>query len=171
MRPASVADRSPARSPEARLQQATAQLIRAWVRQAREEGRTLGLSLPQLFLLGGLRDAGRIPVTRWVEMIGVSPSATTSLLDGLEGAGYVQRTHDREDRRQVLISLTTEGHRLADRFQAKFAREWRVLCEGIPPRDLDTAAATLERIGGRMGASGHPLLTTPRAPPKRRRAP
>ncbi len=113
----------------------------------------MDLSLPQIFLLGGLREKGRIPVTRWAEQMGASPSATTGLLDTLEASGYVLRVHDEADRRQVLVSLTPKGRRLAEKVRATFQSHWSQFCTGIPPRELETAAGTLDLILQRMEAA------------------
>jgi DNA-binding MarR family transcriptional regulator len=133
-----------------RLHATVQQLARAWTRLGREEARRRGLSLPQLFLLGALRESGPMPVTRWVAMMGLSASATSSLTDGLESGGFVARTHGARDRRQVLVSLTPKGRRVADRLRAASRRRWTEFCAGLPPGDLGAAATTLGRVVGRM---------------------
>lgn len=148
-----------------RLLETVSRLTRGWIRLAREEARRRGFSLPQLFLLNGLRDTGRIPVTRWTETVGASPSATTGLLDSLESAGYLVRSHDARDRRQVLIGLTQRGHRLADRVRSQSRKRWATFCREISSADLDAASETLGRIVNRMGASPHRA-----APARARRA-
>lgn|GEM_PF-2958337 len=131
-----------------------AKLTRGLLRQGREEARTLGLTLPQLFLLAGLREMGRIPVTRWAETTGVSPSAATALLDGLEVAGYIARSHDSTDRRQVLVSLTAHGRAQARRLDAQYQAKWRSWCTAIPASQLNAASATIDRIVARLAHGG-----------------
>jgi DNA-binding MarR family transcriptional regulator len=150
MPPDSPAPDDPARTPEQRLSDTVSRLTRGMMRLAREEARQLGLSLPQLFLLGGLKDTGKIPASRWVEMMGISPSATTSLLDGLQTEGLIVRSDDPTDRRKVMISLTPKGRRVADRLKEEYHRRWLTLCDDIPPGELDSAAATLEKILARL---------------------
>jgi DNA-binding MarR family transcriptional regulator len=153
------------------LSETVTQLTRGWVRFARERARALGLTLPQLFLLGGLRELGTIPVNRWVERMGTSPSATTALLDGLEATGYVRRTHDAVDRRQVLVSLTPNGRKIAERLKHVFRDRWKALCEDIPERELEAATATLAKIVRRLGADEDgPKVSVRPPPPGRRRA-
>jgi MarR family transcriptional regulator, organic hydroperoxide resistance regulator len=133
-----------------RLRIALSQLTRAWMRMAREEARELGLSVPQLMLLGTLREAGTVPVSRWADAIGSSLSAATGLLDRLESERYVTRGHGREDRRQVLISLTPRGRKLADRLSTEFQRRWSAYTVPIPSDQLEAAASVLERLVGRL---------------------
>jgi DNA-binding MarR family transcriptional regulator len=41
--------------------------------------------------------------------LGMSPAAMTNRLDALERLGYVERRHDRDDRRKVVATLTAAG--------------------------------------------------------------
>ncbi len=43
------------------------------------------------------------------EDLGVSGAGMTGRLDGLEKAGWVQRTHSPDDRRRVVVEITREG--------------------------------------------------------------
>lgn len=44
------------------------------------------------------------------ERAGVSRATMTGLISGLEQDGYVERVHEKSDRREVLIHLTNKGH-------------------------------------------------------------
>ena len=134
------------RTPESRLHETTAHLMRGWMRLAREDARDLGLTVQQLLLLGGLIQMGVIPATRWAELVGASPSTATGLLDGLESAGLVRRVHATEDRRQVLVVLTAKGQRIAERLARDRRQKWRGYCHGIPANDLDSTSTTLAKI-------------------------
>jgi DNA-binding MarR family transcriptional regulator len=45
--------------------------------------------------------------------VGLSPGAVTTVLDRLEGRGFVNRTRDPDDRRRVTLTLTPEANRRA----------------------------------------------------------
>jgi DNA-binding MarR family transcriptional regulator len=45
--------------------------------------------------------------------VGLSPGAVTTVLDRLEGRGFVNRTRDPNDRRRVTLKLTPEANRRA----------------------------------------------------------
>jgi MarR family transcriptional regulator, organic hydroperoxide resistance regulator len=138
------------------------------MRAGKEQGRALDLSLPQLMLIRTLSEVGEIPVTRWADMIGASPSATTGLLDGLEAAGYVRRTHASDDRRQVLISLLPKGRRLAEGLLKTHQRLWQSYCRGLAPNRLREAADTLDSISARMRTDdAAPARDSPRRRPAR----
>jgi DNA-binding MarR family transcriptional regulator len=66
---------------------------------------------------------------RLAELTGLSTGAITGVIDRLEGAGFLVREHDPEDRRRVLLRLT---HTRAPELQALFAplaRGVESLCE------------------------------------------
>jgi DNA-binding MarR family transcriptional regulator len=47
------------------------------------------------------------------QAVGLSPGAVTTVLDRLEGRGFVSRTRDAGDRRRVTVKLTPEANRRA----------------------------------------------------------
>lgn len=143
-------------------------LTRAWVRYGRERGRELGLSVPQLFLLDALRQQGVIPIHRWAHSVGASPSATTGLLDRLEAEGLIHRAHDALDRRQILVSLTPTGRRLADRLRSDFRRRWAEVSAGFSSRQLDQVRELLLRLACRLSPTEQGDDTEPSPPSVRR---
>jgi MarR family 2-MHQ and catechol resistance regulon transcriptional repressor len=71
-----------------------------------------GLSLPQLHLLGVLRDGGGILTTGEIGREMVKASQTiTGLVDRLEVQGFVERQFDRRDRRKTWVRITESGSR------------------------------------------------------------
>lgn len=72
------------------------------------------LSFPQFFLLGHLCSHGPTGMTRIAELMGHSTPAATGLVQRLEKLGYVQRTHELNDRRKVTVSVTAKGTQLVE---------------------------------------------------------
>ena len=149
-------------SVEGRLAETISQLTRGWMRLARERSRGLGLSFPQMMVLAAVEREGEMPASRWAELMGASPSATTSLLDGLEAEGYLRRAHDSADRRQVLVSLTPKGRRLTTQIRAEFMERWRALCQDIPRPRLESTTAVLEELIRGLDAPVAAVASTPR---------
>jgi DNA-binding MarR family transcriptional regulator len=48
------------------------------------------------------------------ERLSLRHHSTVELIDRMEARGYVRRTRDREDRRQVLVSLQPRGEKLLE---------------------------------------------------------
>jgi DNA-binding MarR family transcriptional regulator len=72
----------------------------------------LGLSMAQLNILYTLKRCGEVPMSRLAEMLNVSLSNATGLIDRIEERGLVERSRVPEDRRIVLIRVTAAGEQL-----------------------------------------------------------
>jgi DNA-binding MarR family transcriptional regulator len=72
----------------------------------------VGLSMAQLNILYTLKRCGEMPMSRLAEMLNVSLSNATGLIDRIEDRGLVERTRVPEDRRIVLICVTPAGEQL-----------------------------------------------------------
>ncbi len=75
----------------------------------------LGLTYPQYLVLNVLWREDRQTVGRIAEQLALEPSTLTPLLKRLEAAGFVRRTRNPDNERQVLITLTDEGLALSAR--------------------------------------------------------
>ena len=71
------------------------------------------VSVRQCMALQILQDDS-LGVGALAERMGVTPGATTRLVDGMIGRGWVERRRDPDDRRRVLLELTDEGRQEAD---------------------------------------------------------
>jgi DNA-binding MarR family transcriptional regulator len=88
-------------------QHATLEALAAMLATARKGGITSIGTLIALIFIGG----EPAPTTAGViaSHIGISTAATTSILDSLEKPGLIERTHNRNDRRQWFVALTPKG--------------------------------------------------------------
>jgi DNA-binding MarR family transcriptional regulator len=78
----------------------------------------LGISMAQLHILYTLQRTGEMPMSRLAEVLNVSLSNATGLIDRIEERGFVERTRVAEDRRVVLIRVTDAGRRMLDEVDA-----------------------------------------------------
>jgi DNA-binding MarR family transcriptional regulator len=74
----------------------------------------LGISMTQLHVMHMLERHGELPMSRLAEMLDVSMSATTGLVDRVEERGFVERIRVPEDRRVVLARITDAGRQMLD---------------------------------------------------------
>lgn len=72
----------------------------------------LGLSMAQLNILYTLKRWGEMPMSRLAEMLNVSLSNATGLIDRIEERGLVERSRVPEDRRIVMIRVTPAGEQM-----------------------------------------------------------
>lgn len=70
-----------------------------------------GVSMTHLHVLSILDHHGELTMSRLADLLGVSLSNATGLVDRMEERGFVERERDREDRRVVFARLA-EGGRL-----------------------------------------------------------
>ena len=89
-------------------------------------GRALGLNPTDLrcldWLVDGPKSAGELSVGT-----GLSSAATTTLIDRLEGKGFVQRVGDPADRRRVLVEMTPQGRERVYRYYGPIVEEGKDL--------------------------------------------
>ena len=78
----------------------------------------MGISMAQLHILYTLQRAGEMPMSRLADVLHVSLSNATGLIDRIEERGYVERTRVPEDRRVVVIRVTEAGRRMLDEVDA-----------------------------------------------------
>ncbi len=83
------------------------------------------ISFAQFFLLSYLATSKELTMTDIARKMGHSTAAATGLVDRLEKLGYMERTHAIDDRRKVLVKVTSKGielvARLRDELQSRIA--------------------------------------------------
>ena len=83
------------------------------------------ISFAQFFLLSYLSTSKELTMTDIARKMGHSTAAATGLVDRLEKLGYMERTHAIDDRRKVLVRITTKGielvAKLRDELQGRIA--------------------------------------------------
>ncbi|MFT4181334.1 MAG: MarR family transcriptional regulator [Rhizobium sp.] len=94
----------------------------------------LNLTYPQYLVMVTLWEEDGQTVGGIGEKLFLESSTLTPLLKRLEAAGFIQRTRSKEDERQVLISLTSEGVALKKK------------AADIPPCILDASNTTADEL-------------------------
>lgn len=126
----------------------------------------LGVSMAQLHIVSMLDRHGDMPMSRLAEMVDVSVSNATGLIDRLEERGFVERVRVPDDRRVVLVRLTQAGRRLVDDIEILRAETLRIVLDRLDPTQLDgVARATadlrdaLAAVTAAPGATDHDHAT------------
>jgi DNA-binding MarR family transcriptional regulator len=71
-----------------------------------------GVSMPHLHLMSMLDRHGQLPMSRVAELLGVSDSNATGLVDRMEEHGFVERVRHPDDRRVVLVRVSDRGRQI-----------------------------------------------------------
>jgi DNA-binding MarR family transcriptional regulator len=103
----------------------------------------LGISMSQLHVMHLLDRHGDIPMSRLAELVDVSLSNATGLIDRLEERGYVERIRVANDRRVVLVRITAAGRGVLSEVES--GREGIVdrILDELDPGQLSRLAAAL----------------------------
>ena len=112
----------------------------------------LGLSMAQLNILYTLKRCGEMPMSRLADMLDVSDSNASGVIDRLEERGYVERVRVPDDRRVVHVRATDAGRQMLT--------EAEVLKDEMVQRVLDRLdAGQLERLAHAVDDLGEAALT------------
>lgn len=76
------------------------------------------ITMPQMVTMHILAEGGARSVGQIGQMLNLSPSATSHLVDRLHERGFVTREEDPADRRQKHIAITDDGRSLIARLSA-----------------------------------------------------
>jgi DNA-binding MarR family transcriptional regulator len=124
----------------------------------------LGLSMAQLNILYTLKRCGEMPMSRLAEMLNVSLSNATGLIDRIEERGFVERTRVPEDRRIVLIRVTADGERMLGEIDALSDELLRTVLERLDRSEQDAVgeafAALREAMTTAAGGLTHRHATS-----------
>jgi len=80
------------------------------------------ITLPQLWILQAIADAGKCPMLSLSRNLSLKSSTLTGIMDRLVGLGLVRRFASESDRRQVLSELTPKGRRILDHIRMERRR-------------------------------------------------
>ncbi|MDH4141635.1 MAG: MarR family transcriptional regulator [Chloroflexota bacterium] len=126
----------------------------------------IGVSMSQLHVMSMLDRHGDMPMSRLAEMIDVSLSNATGLVDRMEERGFVERVRVPDDRRVVLVRITKAGRRILDEVEVLRAETLRAVLDRLDPDQLDgIARATadlrdaLAAVAATPGATDHDHTT------------
>lgn len=75
----------------------------------------LGITYPQYLVLSALWERDGRAVGEIAERLALESSTITPLVKRLESAGFVERRRNRENERQVLVTLTPDGNAMRER--------------------------------------------------------
>jgi DNA-binding MarR family transcriptional regulator len=127
----------------------------------------LGISMAQLNILYTLHRSGEMPMRRLAEVLNVSDSNATGLVDRMEERGLIERLRVPEDRRVVRVRITDDGVRILDENDALSDDLMRTVLARLDADQLATIAsavadlrASLETTVGLPAGDRHPVAAS-----------
>ena len=123
-------------------------------------GRVLGPLIERVFVARGLGrgefdvlatlrrqgDPFTMTPSAMARLLLLSPGAMTNRLDRLEAAGHVERAHDPDNRRSVLVTLTPGGRALVDEALEAHLENEQELLSSLSPAERQRLDTALRRL-------------------------
>ncbi|HEX4226950.1 MAG TPA: MarR family transcriptional regulator [Pseudonocardiaceae bacterium] len=102
------------------------------------------ITLPQFRLLVVLSTQGAVKLMQVAEQLGVAPSTATRMIDRLIDAGLVDRETNPNSRREVVVSLSTQGRAVVRQVTQRRRREISRIVARMPGQQRHGLIAALE---------------------------
>ena len=106
------------------------------------------ISFSQFYLLSYLTTSRDLTMTDIARKMGHSTAAATGLVDRMEKLGYVERSHAVEDRRKVMVRITTKGVDLVARLRSALQTRVAEAMEETKTSDIDGLLASAGSLAG-----------------------
>ena len=123
---------------------------RMWRRHLDLRFRDLDLSQARWSVLFELSRNEEVTQVELARTLGIEAATLVRLLDGLEGAGLVERRPSARDRRAKTLHLTEAASPLIVRMEEISAASRAEILQGISKQDLRIATKVLSRIAARL---------------------
>ena len=107
-----------------------------------------GISMTHLHILWVLEHHGDMPMSRLAELLDVSVSNATGLIDRMEERGLVERVRVPDDRRVVLVRASAEGARQRDEIEALKQDRMRSILARLRPDQLERIYGAIADLRG-----------------------
>jgi DNA-binding MarR family transcriptional regulator len=131
----------------------------------------LGVSMAQLHIMFTLQRSGEMTMSHLADVLNVSLSNATGLVDRLEERGFIERDRVPTDRRIVLVRVTPTGQTMLAEVDALSDHLMRSVLERLPVSQLRGLAHAVSALREAVDAvvesdpHRHPASTTsPRSP-------
>ena len=108
------------------------------------------LSYPQFFLLTYLSSEEYLTMTDIAKKMGHSTAAATGLVDRIEKLGYVERVHALEDRRKIMVQITSKGVEIVSHLRKEIANDLAGILSAMDEEAADTVEHTKRAISSRQ---------------------
>ena len=108
------------------------------------------VSFPQFFLLAYLSSEEYLTMSDIAKKMGHSTAAATGLVDRLEKLAYVERLHAADDRRKIMVRITSKGVELVARMRKEIATDLAGILAGMDEDEAETVEHTKRAIHSRM---------------------
>jgi len=111
----------------------------------------MDLSYNQYKMLLTIHDKGRCPLNLLARELQIAMSSASEMVDRLVTQGFVCRTVDEGNRRQVIISTTPQGEGLVRELRCGIVENYRALLGRLSDDEQERLVQALESLAGILG--------------------
>jgi len=109
------------------------------------------LSRPQMVVMYFLSEGGSKSIKDIAEIMNISSSAATQMIEGLVRNGFLERVVHPTDRRSVQISISKVGKKKFDEFKIQMLRQMQNLLATLTDAEIDLLMKIPEKIRQQLG--------------------
>ena len=117
----------------------------------------LGVSMAQLHIMYTLQRAGEMTMSRLADVLNVSLSNATGLIDRMEERGFIERYRVPTDRRVVLVRVTASGQAMLGEADALSDELLRSVLGRLPASQLRGVANAMSALREAVDTTVGPL--------------
>jgi DNA-binding MarR family transcriptional regulator len=105
-----------------------------------------GVSMTHMHVMWLLQHHGDLPMSRMAELLDVSFSNATGIVDRMEERGLVERVRVPDDRRVVLVRVAPKGRQALEETEAVKQDRLQAILSHLDQRQLTRVAAALDDV-------------------------
>ncbi|MBN1526322.1 MAG: MarR family transcriptional regulator, partial [Candidatus Omnitrophica bacterium] len=121
-------------------------IMRESARQQRGAFYKIKVTVPQLAILGFLKNHGEAAMTHMARYMSVTTAAVTGIVERLVREGYAVRRSDPKDRRVVKVKLTPKGASLIGKMEEQRRKAIMGMFSKVSQRDREEYLRILKHI-------------------------
>ena len=100
----------------------------------------------QFFAMARLRERGQLSQNRLGRLTSMDPATIQGVTRRLYDRGYIERTSDPNDRRRMVLKLSSEGHRVVERLLEGIEAVNGQILAPLAPDEQEQFRSLLKRI-------------------------
>ena len=120
------------------------------LRREMREGMNGKLSVPQFRVLAYLSVAPGASLSEVADFVGVAGATASAMVERLVRRGLVAREGDPNERRRIMLALTTEGADLLERARAHTRKRVAEGIAGLTDAELSAVSSGLDALHGAL---------------------
>lgn len=91
----------------------------------------------------------KITIKKIAELLGVTGSAATQIVNELQAAGLIQKTQNPNDKRSFILTKTPAGQKMSDRMCEEMIVDFEPVFANLTDTELQTYAALTEKMSNK----------------------